>query len=203
MKLDINLYQDEFRDRFRPFGLSTLIVLLLAVMLGGLAWRVMLGFERQAVEGEIEQVSGQIDRLNAEIEALGSRLGSEDAIATVQQRITALREAIDKRERLLAHMATDKDTAGHLPSAYLEGLGRQAGDGLWLSHVTVDHLADEVAIRGHATDPALVPAFVGRLGDEIAFGDLRFRRLVINRNPERPEWVDFRVMTSEAVGDDE
>jgi Tfp pilus assembly protein PilN len=201
MKLDIDLYQDEFRTGFRPFGLSTLVVLLLLVLLGGMAWRAVLGFELRSVKGDIERVADRIDQLNGEIEALSARLGSEEAKQRIQQRITGLREAIGKRERLLADMAIDKGAAGRLPSAYLEGVARQAGDGLWLSHLAVDHRADQVEIRGHATDPSRVPAFVGRLGDEIAFRGLRFRRLVISRNPERPEWVDFRVMTSEEVGD--
>lgn len=203
MKLDINLYQDEFRTTFRPFGLSTLVVLLLVVLLAGLAWRAVLGFELRSVEGDIELVAGQIDGLEGEIEDLSSRLGSEEAKKRIQQRITGLREAIGERERLLADMSIDNGTAGRLPSAYLEGVARQAGNGLWLSHLAVDHRSDQVEIRGHATDPSRVPAFVGQLGDEIAFRGLRFRRLVISRNLEREDWVDFRVMTSEEVSDDD
>lgn len=201
MKLDINLYQDEFRTAFRPFGLSTLVVLLLVVLLGGLAWRVALGFELGSVEAGIDRVDGEIAELEEEIDALGERLGSEAAKQRLQERITERRSEIAKREELLAEMSIDDGTAGRLPSAYLEGVASQAGEGLWLSRLAVDHRADSVEISGHATDPARVPAFVGRLGEEIAFRGQRFRHLVISRNAERPDWVDFRVMTVEEVAD--
>jgi len=201
MKLDINLYQDEFRTAFRPFGLSTLVVLLALLLLGGALWRVAISLEARAVANELDQRTAEMAQLRQEIDDLSARLGSDEEKRRVQQRITQLRDGIARREQLLAEVSIENGVAGRLPSVYLEGVARQTADGIWLNRLAVDHRTDRVEIRGHATDPALVPAFVGRLGEEAAFRDERFRRLTMNRNADRPDWVDFHVMTSEGGAD--
>lgn len=201
MKLDINLYQDEFRTSFRPFGVSTLIVILALLLLGGAIWRVVIGLEARAAADQLDQRAAQMTQLREEIDELSGQLGSEEEKQRVQQRIERLRDGIARRERLLAEVSIENGAAGGLPSTYLEGVARQTGEGVWLNRLAVDHRTDHVEIRGHATDPALVPAFVGRLGEEPAFTGERFRRLTMSRNSDRPDWVDFGVMTTEGSDD--
>ena len=64
-------------------------------------------------------------------------------------------------------------------SATLQAFARQTIDGLWLTGLVLDR--QDMALRGRAMNPELIPAYVGRLNQEPALQGRSFRALDIAR----------------------
>ena len=69
------------------------------------------------------------------------------------------------------------DANGH--AAALQAVARQSVDGLWLTGVVLDR--HDMALRGRALSPSLIPAYVGKLNHEPALQGRAFRTLEIER----------------------
>jgi hypothetical protein len=71
---------------------------------------------------------------------------------------------------------------GH--AAALHAFARQSIAGLWLTGLVLDRR--DVALRGRAMAPDLIPAYVGRLNQEPALQGRSFRALDIQRPFDEP-----------------
>lgn len=119
----------------------------------------------QEQQAAIEQLARQVDSLRPDPKLLAD---VSSAQATLEQRQAALQML---RGGGLGHQE------GH--AAALQAFARQSIDGLWLTGLALDRR--DMALRGRALNPALIPAYVGRLNQEPALQGRSFRALDIAR----------------------
>jgi len=122
----------------------------------------------QAQQTAIQDLAKQVDTLRAD-----PKLVAEVGVtqSTLEQRQAALQML---RAGGLGYQA------GH--SSTLQAFARQSLDGLWLTGLVLDR--KDMALRGRAMNPELIPAYVGRLTQEPALKGRSFRALDIARPVE-------------------
>jgi len=119
----------------------------------------------QAQQNAIQQLALQVDSLRPDAK-LVAEVGTTQA--TLEQRQAVLQ---------MIRAGGLGDQQGH--SATLRAFARQTLDGLWLTGLVLDHR--DLALRGRAMNPELIPAYVGRLNQEPALQGRAFRALDIAR----------------------
>ncbi|HJV62944.1 MAG TPA: hypothetical protein VJ743_18490 [Albitalea sp.] len=176
---NINLYDASLRIQrdWLAAGPSAAIVaaVLLAMLLaGGVArWRAdRLAAPAREVDSALQQQQAAIQQLAHAVDALRpdpallAQLGA--ARTTLEQRQAALQ---------LLRSGALGEPQGH--AAALEAIARQSITGLWLTGVVLDR--HDMALRGRAMNPSLIPAYVGRLNREPALQGRSFRALDVLR----------------------
>lgn len=176
---NINLYDASLRIQHDWLSAETFAAMLgvsvLAVALGTAFTRWQLGELQaparrtadalQAQQAAIQDLARQVDTLRPDAK-LVAEVGSTQA--TLEQRQAAL-------QMLRAGGLGDQE--GH--ASTLQAFARQTLDGLWLTGLVLDHR--DLALRGRALSPELIPAYVGRLNQEPALQGRSFRALDIAR----------------------
>lgn len=119
----------------------------------------------QAQQAAIQQLARQVDTLRPDARLVADVAAAQ---ATLEQRQAALQ---------LLHAGGLGDANGH--AAALQAVARQSVDGLWLTGVVLDR--HDMALRGRALSPSLIPAYVGKLNHEPALQGRAFRTLEIER----------------------
>lgn len=122
----------------------------------------------QAQQAAMQELARQVDSLRPDPRLLAD---VSSAQSTLEQRQAALQML---RNGGLGHQE------GH--AAALQAFARQSIDGLWLTGLALDRR--DMALRGRAMNPALIPAYVGRLNQEPALQGRAFRALEIARPPQ-------------------
>ncbi len=182
MAQQINLYDPALRLRR---DLLTLPVLLAAVFASMLV----------VATGALV-MQGQVQRLQAQAREVESTLQRQQAVL---QQFAADADALRPDPGLVADLGITKVTLEHRLSALrmlragrfgrqdghgeaLLGIARQSVGGLWLTGLVLD--GKDMALRGRALNPALIPVYIGRLNDEPALQGRSFRALNIDRPAE-------------------
>lgn len=166
MSQQINLFNPLLLQPKKYFSavtmLQTLGILLAALMAtyGALAWQTGQ-LERRAAETE-QRVKGERERLLAYTKQLSPDGRSKVLADQVAQ---AEREA-DSRSRLLDSIRVGDlgNTEGF--SRYLSALARQTLPGVWITGVTLGAGGQELALRGRALHPDLLPQYLRALNRE-------------------------------------
>jgi hypothetical protein len=83
----------------------------------------------------------------------------ESEVADAESQLASLRRITEVVDRGELGNAT-----GY--SEYFKALARQHVDGLWLTALAITGAGCEIGVRGKATDPSLLPGFLGRLTQE-------------------------------------
>ena len=176
---NINLYDPALRIQrdwlsAGSFAAVAGSALLVTALLAGLAqWQMRtlqapaqrIAAALQVQQNAIQELAHQVDTLRPNA-ALVAEVGSTQA--TLEQRQAALQ---------MLRAGGLGDTTGH--AATLQAFARQSIDGLWLTGLVLDKR--DMALRGRAMAPDLIPAYVGRLNQEPALQGRSFRALDIQR----------------------
>ncbi|HEX6708455.1 MAG TPA: hypothetical protein VF169_27215 [Albitalea sp.] len=121
-------------------------------------------------QAALQQLARDVDTLRPDPKLVGEVASTQ---ATLAQRQAALQ---------LLHAGGLGHTEGH--AAALQAFARQSIDGLWLTGLVLDR--QDMALRGRAMSPELIPAYVGRLNREPALQGRAFRALDIQRPLDEP-----------------
>lgn len=199
MMQQINLYQDEFRKRRQytdaaHLGLGLGVVLaVLALVSGGLAWRANEAERRAAALAE------QRDALQETLAELQARVQARSADGTDDGEVLArLRRELDAKRRLVDYLGERAGSSRPAFSGYLEGLARSTVDTLWLDRVELADGGRRLRLGGHALEPETVPALLDRLAQRPAFRGHSFRTLRIDRPDEQPGPLTFVLASDRA-----
>lgn len=184
MVQNVNLYDASLRIQrdwlsAESFGLSVLgAVLAVALGAGFMRWQVrqieeparQTAMALQAQQDAIQELARRVDSLKPDPRLLSEVSSTQ---STLQQRQEALKML---RAGGLGH------EQGHAQA--LQAFARQHVEGLWLTGLTLDRT--DMALRGRAMRPEMIPAYVGRLNQEAALQGRAFRALDIARPMEEP-----------------
>ncbi|NIR58008.1 MAG: PilN domain-containing protein [Gammaproteobacteria bacterium] len=196
MRQQVNLYRPMFRKQRKVFSART-IVQITAVFVAGLL--VIYGYGGWQVgkqRAELARVQARYDAAMQRLERLQAQYATRDQGSILERRIRGLERERDAKRALLATLSGREqgNTGGF--SGYLEALARRQIQGLWLTGVSMRQGGRNLALRGSALQPELVPRFLQRLSQEPMLAGKEFRQFLMSRPEAGPQRVDFSVRTT-------
>lgn len=201
----IDLYDPSLRISHDWLSTESLALAVGAAMLTVGAGAAFAHWQLRELQGPARETAAALQQQQAAIEALARHVDAlkpdpkllgdvADAQSTLEQRQAALQML---RAGGLGH------AQGH--AAALQAFARQSIDGLWLTGLAIDR--GDMALRGRALNPALIPAYVGRLNQEAALQGRAFRALDIARPAESAasapsrlaDFVEFSLVGGQGI----
>lgn len=175
MSQQINLLLPELRPRFDWLALPVVLAGALAgvALAAGLAFVATINARDLAARDAV--LKSDLAAAQQQSQTLGKMLGERQGNVQLPQQIEMTKLELDQRRQVLDLLATGGFGAGRGFSGIFQGFSRQIVKGVWL--VGFGAGGSDIEIRGRLTDPALLPAYVGKLNDEAAFAGRRFATL--------------------------
>lgn len=196
MKQQVNLYQPMFRRQRRVFS-AVAMLQVLAVVLGALF--AIYGFGQWQLAGLREDLQ-RLEARRAEAEqrnaALEQRYPAPVKDPKLEAEVRRLGREVARKERLLAALSEGAFGNSTGFSTHLRSLARSHVQGLWLNGFVLASGGTEVALRGYALQPELVPVYLQRLAEQSPFKGRAFSALDIRRVAGAPPRVAFDVRTA-------
>lgn len=176
---NINLYDASLRARREwltaenaalAVGVSALAVALAA------AWA---RHDLSRLQTPAASTRAALQAAQTELTDLTQRIAQTRPDAHLQAELRFAQTALTQRQSALELLQAGGlgNDVGH--AGALSAFARQSIHGLWLTGVVLDH--QQVALRGRAMSPELIPAYVSRLNKEAALQGRSFRALRIER----------------------
>lgn len=202
MSQQINLFNPLFLKQRKIFSATAMAAALGVLLVGVLAvgWyaRHNVGQLQAEADSGRELLAQREERLNKVKAEFAPRLRSaemEAQLAEAEAHIAALRKVAGVLER--GELGNKRGYA-----EYFRALARQNPAGVWLTGVSISGAGNELTLKGRALDPALVPAYLGRLAHEPvmrgkAFGGLNISRAGAKDAPAEP-FVEFSLAATPA-----
>lgn len=205
MSHQINLYSPIFLKQQKHFSLRTMLESLLLITLGivgvyGYAWFQVQGLALRAEESE-KRVQFEQLRLSR----LAKELAPRERSRELEEQVRRFEADLAERRQVVELLKGGALGAPRGYSEYLRALARSSMPGLWLIGFSVSPGSGDLALRGRALSPELVPAYLGRLKAEAVLQGGRFDTLEIGlprAEPARaaPGFVEFRLQAAKAEG---
>jgi hypothetical protein len=191
VRQEVNLLDESLVDRkpVLPAVQVVLAIVAAAVCMAALAGWMTLRLN--APRAELAQLAQHTRSLETSVAELAARLDArkpDPGLALEARRL----EVQLVHLRRLADSAAAGGQATRL-TAFVEGLGRQRPEGLWLTRILVANSGRDLALVGSALEPGLLPTYIESLGQETAFAGLAFGELSLARAPDDTRRIDFRV----------
>lgn len=181
MNQNINLYQPIFRRQKKIFSAETMLTMIALMIAGLVLISVWSQWRYSVLQGRIQQLQEQEDQ------AL-ERLASLEETLPAQRESPALKRAVEttEAERDLKRRALevlDDGALGQMDgfSPYLEALGRQRVEPVWLTGIRIDGGGRHLRLAGRTQDASQVPVYLQRLSNEAVYQGTDFRTMEINR----------------------
>lgn len=197
----IDLYQEQFRERRDPFSARSLGAALLVAVLVLAGVSVWLGFAAERAAEQRAAAEQSRDGVEQQVLAMRSRLEARTAEdAAVASEPARLRTELTAKRRLMNYLEGGPLARRDGFSPHLAGLARRVVDDLWFDRIVLERGGDRLQFEGHALQAAHVPQMIAALGEEPVYAGHAFRSLVIQR-PEDADWrVDF-TLSSDTPGE--
>jgi hypothetical protein len=202
----INLFNPVFLKQKKVFS-ALAMARALCVLLGGVL--AVAFYARQ----NVEQLQQEANSGRARLVEREARMQKVTAQFLPRQKSTDLEAELAQADARIAAM---RDVAGvlqrgelgntHGYSEYFKALARQNLSGVWLTGVSIGGAGNELGVKGRALDPALVPAYLGRLTHEQVmrgkgFGSLNISQPVQGTNGAAGvPFVEFSLESTVAEG---
>jgi hypothetical protein len=207
MTQNINFYDPSLRARrdwltAANAAIAVGVCALVVLLAGGWAQHDLRRLRGPAADTH----SGLLAR-QAELVDLTQRVAATRPDAHLQAELRLAQTALVQRQSALELLQAGGlgNEVGH--AAALGAFARQSIHGLWLTGVVLDQ--GQVALRGRAISPELIPGYVHRLNQEAALQGRAFRALSIAR-PVQAEagasatarsapWVEFSLASAQGT----
>ncbi|MCB1644943.1 MAG: hypothetical protein KDI36_05800 [Pseudomonadales bacterium] len=163
-------------------GLLTTTVLSCVLFWGWLQYQTSRDNDSQTALAQRNQVLQQ--------QATERSGAVRDELSAAQAQLAELTAEQTGKQALLAALDHAAPASASRFSAFMTGLARQYRPGLTLTQVTLSDQGQVFAMAGMTDNPARLPAYLQRLGQETAFRTMLFNHITLD---EQDDAVHFRV----------
>ena len=203
MSQQINLFNPRFLAQKKVFSARAMAEALGALLFGCVALGLygqhnstVLAREDSAGAARLAQRQARLEQVSLEYAPRQKNPALAAELAAVEAKSVLLRGALS---------ALDKGELGNQTgyAGAFKALARQSMTGLWLTGVQIEGAGAELGLQGRALEPALVPAYLVRLGREPQLRGKRFTSMRIGQPKSAREgaFVEFSVDTRDAAGE--
>lgn len=198
MKQQINLYQEQFRDR--PVALPARQMMLIAACL--LAGMMVISSAMAWLNRQVAQrhaaLSGQTATIKQANDQMQAKLAGQAVDPALANGVADAARQLQARQRIVQWMEKSQESLAVPFSALLEGLSRQRVEGLWLTYIAIENGGQGLHLQGSSLDPKLIPDFLGRLKNETAYAGREFRKVMMRADESNPAVLNFALTTEKA-----
>lgn len=169
MRQQVNLYRDSLRPRrvVLPARWLAIVAALTLVSLG--AVYAGLGWQLDQRRARLADLRAQHAETRQAVAQLGEALAARRPDPELEERAGRLERELAAKRRLVGIVRGRGRGKATGFAELLEGLGRQAVEGLWLEEVALRDGGRELAFRGRALTPARLPDWLEGLRAEPAY----------------------------------
>ncbi|MDP9109931.1 MAG: PilN domain-containing protein, partial [Pseudomonadota bacterium] len=166
MSQQINLYNPLFRRQKQLFSASNMLLAGLVLAVGVLALYAYAWTVSHRIDQRAQDVAEQNRKAQADLVKATAQFGPRQPSKLLQEEVARMEQQSAAREQIVKLMGRGElgNTTGFSP--YLLALARQTRAGVWITGLRVVGKASDLAIRGRALQPELVPLFIEQLKKE-------------------------------------
>lgn len=190
----VNLYQPILRKQEKVFSAKAMLQGSLLVLAGLCLIYGYTLLQTHNLRQQLQQTREARDQQLQRLTTLIAQYPTKAKDASLPARIDTARLSVQRKQALLAGVKALGLDATTLFSAHLSGLARQDLPDLWLRQISL-HYGQQVELQGSALRAEEVPLYVQRLSNEAAFAGTAFQSVVIARNEEQADRIDFTLST--------
>lgn len=181
MSQQINLYDASLERQRDWLALGNVVVAGVVVAVLVVAAGFWARSDLPALNARMASGESQLKAVREQVTVLGQRSGRKPD-PRLEHELTAKRELLGLRGEVVATLRGTLGPGAPSYAEYLRGLARQTVSGLWLTGFAV-HAGNSMEIRGSTLDPALLPEYIRRLNQEVAFQGQTFAALKMDQEP--------------------
>ncbi len=195
MMQQINLYQDQFRQKRQPLSsVAILLILLLScVALTALQYVNKMG---------VPPLRAELDGLNQEQADLVAKIAVAERAAKPKpvdkillKKVQQLDSRLQFSKKLLAALTDTAKTNTRGFSLYFDAIANQHITGTWITNISISNGGHQFGFSGKAITPELIPDYIQNLSDADAFNNYSFNIFEMKRSEKEPAVIDFNVAT--------
>lgn len=193
----VNLYQDQFREKKLFFSARQVFSLVMILLIGGASGTYFLESDLDNAKRENYAVKQSQKQIADELNAANAELAKLLADKRMDLEIAGLSREVNARKKVLAFVSANQFGSGQGFSSYLTALSNLHVNNVWLDEISLSE--NFVRIRGSALSAALVPEYFGHFSEEPIFQGNRFNIFQLDRNKDTDWKVDFEIATNETL----
>jgi len=198
MSQQINLFNPAFLKQRRVFSLLTMLqcmglILIFAVLVYVYALYQVSGLNALSVQSR-ERLNKAQSRLLEDTASYSPQQVNQQLKDELQQ----WRKKLEESEQLVERLRSGSVGNASGFSEYLRAFSRQVVPGLWLTSFKVTGDAANIRLSGGVTDPALVPVYIQKLGNESvmqgkSFANLQMQTPKTDVKGGAPHYLEFTL----------
>lgn len=190
MQQSINLYDHLQKREAMPASAAHIGIAAAATLVLVIFVSTIMAFSASQQADRIAKAKERQQQLSLQLAELEASARSRTAqFETLDQ----LKQQLKNKRLVLSSLASEEQRIGNGFSRYLEGLGRQSLNGLWLDHIDFRQGGEQIALRGVMRKASLLPRYLQHLGNEPVFSGLRFQLMRIEDVEETNNEMTFEV----------
>ncbi|HJV85656.1 MAG TPA: PilN domain-containing protein [Noviherbaspirillum sp.] len=219
MSQQINLFNPIFLKQKKYFSAVTMIQALGMILGGCLLVGAYAYYQVKAQEREAALTTSQLALVQAQLAKVNASYGPAQKSKALEEELHRTETEVKSMQQVFAILQKGEfgNTKGY--AEYLRAFARQIVNGLWLTGFSIEGAGSEIAIRGRALQPGLVPAYIGRLRNEAVLQGKSFAALDMRlppsepgdkekvaaasatAKPHQPAYIEFSLQSSGAMKD--
>lgn len=189
----INLYQDELKEAKVLLPARQMLVIA-GLALAGMAalgsWSQTWSSGPRAEADAIQKQADQQDQVVRGLQDQVARMAPNEALV---RQAEALQSRLRNTRLMRQAVAPSRGLINF--SWYLEGLGRQSRDSIWLTEIRIGDQGRTFLLRGGTLDPSLVPEYIQSLENEPIYAGLSFDNLSMSLVEDDLPHLQFSIST--------
>lgn len=199
----VNLYRPALGLKRRRAPLSRVQLAASVAAFAVLAWPAWEGWRIWTLQQQLREVQAQLAETQRQLTLAEQQALMEDPELRGLDEVSMRRELTDlgAQRKVWSSFVPSEDVRY---SRYLKAISRRHLPGLWLTRIELNGNGAAVKLEGQSTDPALVPAFVARLGYEDVLAGVTFRGLHMVKPDDEKDaptgQVSFVIATDPGAG---
>lgn len=193
----VNLYQDQFREKKLFFSARQIFSLFVALIVFGASGTYLIESDLDNARRDNFSVKQSQKKIADELNAANAELAKLLADKRMDLEIASMSREVNARKKVLAFVDANQFGSGEGFSSYLTALSNLHVDNVWLDEISLSE--DFVKIRGSALSADLVPEYFGRFSEEPVFQGNRFNIFQLDRDKDTDWKVDFEIATRETL----
>jgi hypothetical protein len=162
----INLFNPIFLKQKKHFSAVTMAQGLGLILIGAVAVSTYARLQLSRLDSEAKETSRQLKLTKDQLAKVSAAYAPREASKSLEDEIKRLDAGIKAQQQAfdIVQKGGFGNTKGY--SEYLRAFSRQVVNGLWLTGFTIRGAGIDIELRGRATQPNLVPAYINRLKQE-------------------------------------
>ncbi len=177
MSQQINLFNPIFLKQEKHFSAMTMAQGLGIILLGALLLTAYTSFQLSKLQSDEASVANQLQLAQNQLAKVTAAYATKEKDSGLEARLQHKQAEVQSLQQVadLLEKGEFGNTGGY--ADFMTAFARQIGNGIWLTGFTIQGTGSDIAIKGNALRPELVPIYLSRLKTEAVMQGASFATL--------------------------